>query len=403
MKRALEPGAREDEREPLPPASGAPSETAVAHEVINLVSSQSQQSQQSSPIHMYEVPRGDGGAGLSASSVIERLEAVLGYLAPAQKEMLRKLPSSTLTGLQNGSIMLAEVQVWLAHEKGLECQEEGAAELAVAQAAAEAAEAAEVAEMQLLDQKLKACALAPPPAEQREVDARHFVQNRLDGNEGALVPQTTWRWEAGAWRADGPPLHDKEFLRVCFISDTHECHDMLQKWFDEHPEAMEADVLLMCGDNWEHEGESQAEAGPSLLSGQEYKGQVFKRNLADWLLRLPHRYKMCISGNHDSPFLFCEAAALRGVEAPDAGVSGRAYLKRRGGPCLYLQDENAVIPMADGRSLIIHGLPWQTDIGGLFQYRLGEFKDTGYANGVPSGYELPDMPLNNVGRLIRGD
>lgn len=39
----------------------------------------------------------------------------------------------------------------------------------------------------------------------------------------------------------------------------------------------------------------------------------------------------------------------------------------------------------------------------MFQYRLGEFKDTGYANGVPSGYELPDMPLNNVGRLIRGD
>ena len=94
-------------------------------------------------------------------------------------------------------------------------------------------------------------------------------------------------------------------------------------------------------------------------------GQGFNRTLADWLLRLPHRYKLCISGNHDSPFIYSEQAAIQGLPAPAAGAPGRLYVDRRRAPCLYLQDEAAVIPMEGGRQLIIHGTPWQTDIGGL--------------------------------------
>jgi hypothetical protein len=83
------------------------------------------------------------------------------------------------------------------------------------------------------------------------------------------------------------------------------------------------------------------------------------RDLAVWLLSLDIKYKVCVGGNHDAHFALSETAALRGLKAPAAGAAGRDYLAGRGCPCLYVQDEAAVIPMGDGRSLILHGTPWQ--------------------------------------------
>jgi len=162
-----------------------------------------------------------------------------------------------------------------------------------------------------------------------------------------------WQWHDGAWRAQELPGHTHDFLRVVFIADTHGCHGMLDRYFQRHPEALHADVLCICGDAFEHEGVTEEEAGPSILTKMG-----FNRNFADWLQRLPHRYKICTSGNHESCFMESEAAALRGVLQPHAGAAARAYLTGRGGPCLLLQDEAAVIRLAGGGELKLYGTPW---------------------------------------------
>ena len=214
--------------------------------------------------------------------------------------------------------------------------------------------------------------------------------------------------EGGAWYAEepspsAPARPARDHLRVVFISDTHGCHGLMQKYFS-HPEILgKADVLIMCGDCLEHEGQTAEERGPSLLDDLVPQPS---RDLAEWTLGLDIEKKIYCMGNHDGRLVHAETAALQGVKAPMAGAPARDYFAGRGLPSLPLLDETAVIPMGDGRSLIIHATPWQSDIGGLFQYGLGALNRTGVATGLPTDRDFGELTTSmegNISEKITGD
>jgi Icc-related predicted phosphoesterase len=219
---------------------------------------------------------------------------------------------------------------------------------------------------------------------------------------GEAVPAVVWTWketdEGGAWFApDVPDEQAMTHLRVVCLSDTHGCHGMLERYWDSHAHVLEnAHVLVLTGDCWEHEGATPEEQGRSLL---EYEKPPVSRNLGEWLLsKYNIKYKVTISGNHDTHFLHAETAALKGTPAPGAGDPGREYMESRSCPCLYIQDEAAVIPMGKGRRLIIYGTPWQTDIGGLFQYSQDELEEHGVATGISNADMLATEFTRKTGR-----
>lgn len=224
-----------------------------------------------------------------------------------------------------------------------------------------------------------------------------YVQLTRSPGSAELVASVTWRFEREAWRAQQRPAGDRPFLQIAFISDTHGAHGMLDKYM-HLPEIAEADCLCICGDAFEHE------EGPSRL---DTKRPMVERDLAKWLQALPHRFIIVVSGNHDACFAPCEALALQGVPPPYAGEPGRAFLRRRGAPCLYLQDEAAVITLANGEEVSIYGTPWHPQIGGIFEYD-PDITKQGDATGLdsnPSPYRAelaPHPPRGVVGDKLKG-
>jgi hypothetical protein len=95
-------------------------------------------------------------------------------------------------------------------------------------------------------------------------------------------------------------------------------------------------------------------------------------------------------------FALSEALALQGVPPPWAGEPGRQYLRARESPCLYLQDEAAVITLANGEEVIIYGTPWHPLCGGLFEYDTSAFGDATPTAANPSPYRQLIQPAPNV-------
>lgn len=152
------------------------------------------------------------------------------------------------------------------------------------------------------------------PAASQPVDT--FVQRRRTPG-GDCEPSVRWEWrtteEGGAWYAEADPqLPARDHLRVAFISDTHGCHGLLQHYWDNLEPLRSVDVLLLCGDCWEHEGTPE-ERGPSILDDLDPQPS---RDLAEWLLSLGVKYVICISGNHDEPFI----RAGHGVKISEAST-----------------------------------------------------------------------------------
>jgi hypothetical protein len=58
------------------------------------------------------------------------------------------------------------------------------------------------------------------------------------------------------------------------------------------------------------------------------------------------------------------------------------FFDGRGAPCLYLQDEAAIITLANGEPITFYGTPWHPLIGGIFQYNQ---EDSGTGAGTPPG------------------
>ena len=349
-----------------------------------------------------------------AVATCEREQGTL--LAPAQRLLLQRLSADVCTLIAEGHATLASVEASAAHELAAswgaaDCYDDDENEELLKRLAAEEEEEAQALDAQVAKMRLN-------EAPSRPVATTFLQRRRL--STGESVPSVAWQWrttsEGGAWYAEpcadaprrdggaaaGPDMHPppvQDHLRVAFISDTHGCHGLLERWWAN---LGEVDVLVLCGDCWEHEGQTEEERGPSLLDDLQ---PPVSRDLAEWLLSLDVKYKICISGNHDGPFARAETAALRGVPAPWAGDPAREYLAGRGSPCLYLQDEACVIPLGDGRSLIIHGTPWQSDIGGLFQYGLRALVQTGVATGKPHSRSFGALSTSmegNVSTLVEG-
>ncbi len=171
---------------------------------------------------------------------------------------------------------------------------------------------------------------------------------RLPPAAGGTHSRVTWRWASDAWEADQRPAHGRNYLQIAFISDTHGAQGMLDD-YRSLPAVAEADVLCICGDVLEHE------RGPSLQA--EFAPHL-ERDFAKWLLAQPQQYKLMVAGNHDAACADGEDAALHGSRAPAAGAAPRAHLEARGGPCMYLQDEAAVITLANGERITFYGTPW---------------------------------------------
>jgi hypothetical protein len=142
-------------------------------------------------------------------------------------------------------------------------------------------------------------------------------------------------------------------MTFAFISDTHGVHSCLDVYTAAHAAVREADVLCVTGDCFDHDHcPSRVDALPGV-----------QRDFLAWLAAQPQRYKFVISGNHDEALaIHGEAAALQGGAAPEAGDVPRAQLASVGSPALYLQDEAAIIPCANGGEVIIYGLPWHPEM-----------------------------------------
>ena len=219
-----------------------------------------------------------------------------------------------------------------------------------------------------------------------------FVQLIREPASRAVVESVTWRYENEAWRAQQRPAVERSFLQVAFISDMHGAHAMLDKYMSM-PEIAEADCLCICGDAFEHE------TGASKL---EHLRPVVERDLAKWLRAQPQRFKIVVSGNHDVCFALSEALALQGVPPPFAGEAGRQYLRGRESPCLYLQDEAAVITLGNGEEVIIYGTPWHPLCGGLFEYDTSTLGDATPKLANPSPYrQLIEPAPGIVGSKLR--
>ena len=248
------------------------------------------------------------------------------------------------------------------------------------------------ADTQRLEQKLRD---AEAQSQQRRPPP-DFVQLIREPASRAVVESVTWRHENGGWRAQQRPKAERAFLQVAFISDMHGAHGMLDKYMSM-PEIAEADCLCICGDAFEHE------TGASKL---EHMRPMPERDLAKWLRAQPQRFKIVVSGNHDVCFALSEALALKGVPPPWAGEPGRQYLRGREAPCLYLQDEAAVITLANGEEVIIYGTPWHPLCGGLFEYDTSTSPLLGHATPAaanPSPYRQLIQPAPGVvGRRLEG-
>ena len=220
-----------------------------------------------------------------------------------------------------------------------------------------------------------------------------FVQLIREPASRAVVEAVTWRFENDAWRAQQRPKVERDFLQVAFISDMHGAHGMLDKYMSM-PEIAEADCLCICGDVFEHE------TGASKL---EHMRPMPERDLAKWLRAQPQRFKIVVSGNHDVCFALSEALALQGVPPPFAGEPGRQYLRGRESPCIYLQDEAAVITLANGEEVIIYGTPWHPLCGGLFEYDTATYGDATPKAANPSPYwQLIEPAPGIVGSKLQG-
>jgi hypothetical protein len=315
----------------------------------------------------------DAGPSTLPGDLLGRVLALHPGAAPAERALLSRLSRDSLSLLLSGVVTLAELSAQAAHDFGAE-QAAVAAQVASDAAAAAAldaelaAEEARVAaqhealhaeEDALLRARLAALALTErPPRLPDGAAAAPFTQLvRESATAAALVPSCTWRWRDGAWRADERPATERPYLQIAFISDTHGAHSLLDRYMC-HEAVATADVLCLCGDVIEHE------EGPSVLADEP----GVERRLAPWLHAQPQRYKLKVSGNHDMPMADGEAAALRGAPVPLAGAQPRAYLAALGAPCMYLQDEAAVITLHSGETITIYGTPWHPLIGGIFQY-----------------------------------
>ena len=221
-----------------------------------------------------------------------------------------------------------------------------------------------------------------------------FVQLIREPSSRAVVESVSWRFENAGWRAQQRPSVERAFLQVAFISDMHGAHGLLDKYMSM-PEIAEADCLCICGDAFEHE--------PPTPSRLDKLRPVPERDLATWLRTQPQRFKIVVSGNHDACFAPSEALALRDVPPPYAGEPGRQYLRGRQAPCLYLQDEAAVITLASGEEVIFYGTPWHPLCGGLFEYDTATLGDATGAKANPSPYRQLAQPRPGiVGSKLRG-
>lgn len=130
-----------------------------------------------------------------------------------------------------------------------------------------------------------------------------------------------------------PPSNPSRIRLVC-ISDTH-----TQKPTFIPP----GDVLIHAGDL------------TNLGTVREIQAQI------DWLLSLPHPYKIVIAGNHDSFF------------DPRSRREGDIGQSIQWGPIRYLQHSSVILdfPRHNGRQLFFYGAPQIPECGGddfAFQY-----------------------------------
>jgi Icc-related predicted phosphoesterase len=296
-------------------------------------------------------------------------------VAPAQRALAATLSPDALLLILNGQASLEALyaQAWYDAAGRSAAEEAQVASDAAAAAALEAeldAEDARVAaehaalekeEMKLLKARMAALAFREEGHAAARLceaaGAEPFTTLVRSPTSDTNIPSATWRWREGAWHADERPATERPYLQLAFIADTHGAHSMLDRYMC-HEAVASADVLCLCGDVIEHEeGHSVLEDEPGV-----------ERYLARWLHAQPQRFKLMVSGNHDKPMADGEASALRGEAAPHAGAQPRAYLHAVGAPCMYLQDEAAVITLHSGERITIYGTPWHPVVGGLFEY-----------------------------------
>lgn len=139
-----------------------------------------------------------------------------------------------------------------------------------------------------------------------------------------------------------PAVSTSRPISVICISDTH-C---------KHPEVPDGDVLLHAGD--------LTDKGTFA----EIQAQL------DWTNTLPHRYKVCIAGNHD---LLLDPDYVK--RRPDRIYEGEGTARAdlNWGSILYLNNSATELRFSDGSGrdcvLKVYGSPWTEQFGTwAFQY-----------------------------------